>query len=277
MSGLWAHLWERRARLIGIWLVVMVLVLIRLLVMPAVFTSGCLLMPLPLEQVEQVSGGGFGGASVRSLLAGGGSSDAYAAAAFLESGQLMNAVIKDLDLARELFPKSWDSGAKKWRDKAPHPAKSRRAFDPRVDVSYDGYTGLIQLQVHWWSPERAREIAAAMIEIGDRMLRDAAIAEGERRVEELQREMHNVRVSEIGSFLAEEMTQAISSLASIRARSGYAFRVIDAPLAPDKKSWPPRLTLLILLGLATAGIEIGAVAGVYARRSRQEDTSASST
>jgi uncharacterized protein involved in exopolysaccharide biosynthesis len=116
-----------------------------------------------------------------------------------------------------------------------------------------------------------------MIEIGDRMLRDAAIAEGERRVEELQREMHNVRVSEIGSFLAEEMTQAISSLASIRARSGYAFRVIDAPLAPDKKSWPPRLTLLILLGLATAGIEIGAVAGVYARRSRQEDTSASST
>jgi uncharacterized protein involved in exopolysaccharide biosynthesis len=261
----------------GIWVVVMVLVFIRVLVMPEVFTSGCLLMPLPLEQVEQGAGGGFAGASVRSLLAGGGSSDAYAAAAFLESGQLMNAVIKDLDLAKELFPKSWDSDAKKWRGEEPHPGKSRRALDRRVDVSYDGYTGLIQFQVHWRSPERAREITAAMVETGDMMLRNAAIAEGERRVEELEREMHNVRVSEIGSFLAEEMTQAISSLASIRARSGYAFRVIDPPLAPFKKSWPPRLLLLILMGMATAGVEIGAVAGAYARRSRQESTAASST
>jgi uncharacterized protein involved in exopolysaccharide biosynthesis len=254
----------------------MVLVLIRLFTMPLVYTSKCVLMPLPLEQVEQGAGGGLGGASVRSLLVGGGSSDAYAAAAFLESGQLMNAVVDDLDLAKELFPKAWDAGAKKWRGKAPHPGKSRRAFDRRVDVSYDGYTGLIEVQVHWWSAERAREIAAALVESGDRMLREAAIADGERRVEELQREMRDVTVSEIGSFLAEEVTQAISSLASIRARSGYAFRVIDAPQAPDKKSWPPRLLLLILMGLATAGIEIGAVAGAYARRSGRSGAPASS-
>lgn len=277
MDGFWTHIWKRRGRLLTIWFVVMVLVLIRLFTMPLVFTSRCVLMPLPMEQVEQGAGGGFGGASVRSLISGGGSTDAYAAAAFLESGQLTNAVIKDLDLAKDLFPKSWDSDAKKWRGKAPHPGKSRRAFDQRVDVSYDGYTGLIEVQVHWWEPERAREIAAAIVETGDRMLREAAIAEGERRVEELQREMQNVRVSEIGSFLAEEATQAISSLASIRAKSGYAFRVIDAPLAPDKKSWPPRLLLLILLGLATAGVEVGAVAGAYARRSGSADTSATST
>ena len=73
MNGFWEHLWERRRRLITIWFVVMVLVLIRLFTMPLVFTSACVLMPLPMEQVEQGSGGGFGGASVRSLLAGGGS------------------------------------------------------------------------------------------------------------------------------------------------------------------------------------------------------------
>lgn len=277
MSGFWTHLWARRTRLIWIWLLVMVLVFIRLLVMPAIFTSRCVLMPLPMEQVEQGAGSGFGGASVRSLISGGGSTDAYAAAAFLESGQLMNAVIKDLELGKDLFPKSWDAKTKKWRGETPHPGKLRRSFDRRIDVSYDGYTGLIEVQVHWWEPERARQIAAAIVETGDRMLREAAIGDGERRVEELQREMRNVTVSEIGSFLAEEATQAISSLASIRARSGYAFRVIDAPLAPDKKSWPPRSLLLILMGLATGGVEIGAVAGAYARRSRKTSNSASST
>ena len=276
MDGFWEHLWKRRFRLISIWLVVMLFVLIRLFTMPLVYTSTCVLMPLPLEQVEQGSGGGLGGASVRSLLAGGGSTDAYAAAAFLGSGQLMNAVVEELDLAKELFPKSWDPKTEKWRGKAPHPGRSRRAFDRRFDVSYDGYTGLIEVQVHWWSAERAREIAAAIVETGDRMLRDAAIADGERRVEELQREMRDITVSEIGSYLAEEVTQAISSLASIRARSGYAFRIIDAPLAPDRKSWPPRMLLLILTGLATAGIEIGAVAGAYARSSGRSSSPASS-
>ena len=276
MSGFWEHLWKRRAKLTTIWFVVIVLVFIRLFTMPLVYTSRCVLLPMPLEQVEQGSGTGFGGASVRSLLVGGGSSDAYAAAAFLESGQLMNEVIKDLGLAKELFPKSWNSKTKKWNGKEPHPGKSRRAFDKRVDVSYDGYTGLVEIQVHWWSAERAREIVAAIVETGDRMLRETAVADGERRIEELQREMRIATVSDIGSFLAEEITQAISSLASIRARSDYAFRIIDAPLAPDKKSWPPRGLLLILFGLATAGVEVGAVAGAYARRARRGDSTASS-
>ena len=105
------------------------------------------------------------------------------------------------------------------------------------------------------------------------MLRDAAIADGERRVEELRREMANAAVSEIGSFLAEETTSAISSLASIRARTGYAFRVIDPPLVPDKKSWPPRLLLLILAGAAVGAVELGVVAGAYARASGSGDTS----
>lgn len=276
MDGFWTHVISRRGRLVGIWVVVMLLVLLRLMTMREIYTSSCLMMPLPLEQVEQGSQGGFGGSSVRSLLAGGGSSDAYAIAAFLESRQLVAAVIKDLELDKELFHRKWDERAKKWRGGKPHPEKAYRAFDRKLDVTYDSYTGLLGLEVHWWSAERAREIAAHMVEAADRMLRETAIADGERRVEELQREMHNVAVSEVGSFLAEETTNAISSLASIRARTGYAFRIIDPPVAPDKKSWPPRALLLILTGVATAAVELGVVAGAYARAAERDRSSAAS-
>jgi len=267
MDGFWPHLWKRRFKLAGIWLVIMILVLIRLFTMREVYTSSCLMMPLPLEQVEQGSDGGFGGSSVRSLLAGGGSSDAYAVAAFLQSGQLMNAVIKDLDLSKELFPRSWNSKTKKWDGDPPHEGKSRRAFNHRLDVTYDGFTGLLEMEIHWWSAERAQQIATAVVATADQMLRDTAIADGERRVKELRREMQSATVSEIGGFLAEEVTRAISSLASMRARTGYAFRIIDPPLVPDKKSWPPRLVLLVLIGMIAAAVELGVVAGMLLRGS----------
>jgi uncharacterized protein involved in exopolysaccharide biosynthesis len=240
--------------------------------MDEVYTSRCLMLPLPLEQVEQGGQGGLGGASVRALLAGGGSPDAYAVAAFFESGQLLDAVIKEMNLDRELFPKAWNAEKKTWRKARPHPGKSRRVLDRRIDVSYDGYTGLLELRVNWGSATRAQEVAAGVVASADRMLRDAAVEYGERRVEELRREMRTAPVSEIGSYLAEEVTRAISSLASIRARADYAFRVIDPPAVPFKKSWPPRLMLLILTGIAAAALEILAVAGAYARAQASHDT-----
>jgi capsule polysaccharide export protein KpsE/RkpR len=135
----------------------------------------------------------------------------------------------------------------------------------RLDVSYDEYTTLLSLSVHWPSAARAKEIADGYLEIGDRLLREAAITEGERRVEELRREMNQTTVSDVGVFLAEEMTQAISSLTSIRARARYGFRVIDPPAAPDLRSWPPRTLFMILAGLITGLVELGALAGLFLR------------
>lgn len=249
----------------------MILVFIRVMLMDEVYTSRCLMLPLPLEQVDEGGQGGFGGASVRALLAGGGSPDAYAVAAFFESGRLLDAVILTMNLDRELFPKAWDANKEKWRKSRPHPGKSRRALDRKIDVNYDGYTGLLELQVNWNSAPGAQRVAAGLVETADTMMRAAAIEDGERRVEELRREMRASSLSEIGSYLAEETTRAISSLASIRARAGYAFRVIDPPLVPFKKSWPPRLLLLILTGMAVAAVEILAVAGAYARAASSRD------
>jgi uncharacterized protein involved in exopolysaccharide biosynthesis len=268
LQGFWAHLWRLRLRLVGIWAVVMVIAFIRIVTIHPVYTSSCLMLPLPLQQVEQGAEGGLGGgASVRSLLVGGGSSDAFAVAAFFESGQLLDTVIREMNLDRQMYPKAWDAKKDEWRGERPPAGKSRRALDRKIDVSYDGYTGLLELAVNWRSAKGAQEVASGLVVTADRMLRQAAIEEGERRIEELRREMSEASVSEISSYLAEETTRAISSLASIRARSGYAFRVIDPPLVPYRKSWPPRLLLLILTGLAVAAVEVLAVAGAYARDS----------
>jgi len=262
-------LWRRKARLLVIWGVVMFVALVRVLAMPDVYTSGALMTPLALEQVEEMPQSALGGGAVRSLLGRGANRDEFAVAAFMQSRELLDRVIKDLDLKRELFPKRWDDDENEWLDSRggePTDGEARRSLDKKVDVAYDEFTGLLELEVNWESPELAHRVAAAFVDVADRTLRDAAIAEGERRVDELLRELDAVTVGEIEVFLSEEMTHAVSALASIRARANYAFRVIDPPVVPDRKSWPPRLFLLVLVGVVTAAAEVGVVAGIRLRR-----------
>lgn len=270
MSELWGLLWKWRQRLAIVWVLVAVLALLRLVMMENVYTSSCLLTPLTLEQVEGQSPGGLGIASARSLLTRGGDRSDYTVVAFLESRQLVDAVVAKLGLARELFPRRWDEKTSTWNERSggePLPAESRQRMDEHLDVSYDELTGLVRLDVHWRTPEGAREIADAFVSEADSMLRASALADGERRADELLRQMETVAVSEVRVYLAEEMTRAISSLASIRARSLYAFRVVDPPVVPFRKSWPPRLAILLLVAVGTAVVELGVVAGFCLRRS----------
>lgn len=262
-------LWRRRTRLLTIWVIVMLVALVRLLTMADVYTSSALLTPLPLEQVEESSQASLGGGAVRSLLGKGSTRDEFAVVAFMQSRQLMDRVVDELDLSRELFPKRWDERAKKWsglRGGKPSDGDTRRALDRKVDISYDEFTGLLLLEVNWEDADLAHKVASAFLEISDRMLREAAVAEGERRVAELERELVAATVGDIEVFLAEEMTHVVSSLASIRARSNYGFRVIDPPVLPDRESWPPRFLLLVVVGIATAAVEVGVLAGVFLRR-----------
>lgn len=259
--------------LLAIWIVVMAVAVARLVTMPDAYTSSVLLTPLPLEQVEELTLPGLGGGSVRNLLGKGGTRDDFTVVAFLRSRQLLARVVDDLGLKKELFPERWDARTEEWveaRGGEPSLGESIKALGRRVDVTYDEFTGLLTLQVHWGSPERAHRVATGLVEAADTMLREAAVAEGERRVGELRRELESATVGEIGAFLAEEMTRTISSLASIRARARYAFRVIDPPNVPEVKSWPPRFLLLVLAGLVTAGVELGVVAGIHLRRARDE-------
>ncbi len=260
--------WSMRMRLVAIWVVVVLIVLVRVLTMQGLYTSSCLLVPMSLEQVDEAGQSGLGMTSARRLLSGSASRDDYTLVGFLQSRRLTDTVIDEMKLKRELFPKRWDADDEEWIESAggePSIQESRRIMQTRTDVSYDEYTTLLSLSVHWPSASRAKEITDAYLEIGDRLLREAAITEGERRVEELRREMTQTSVSDVGVFLAEEMTQAISSLTSIRARAQYGFRVVDPPAVPDLRSWPPRTLFMILAGLLTGLIELGVLAGLFLR------------
>jgi len=268
--AIWKLIWKWKARLVLVWVVVVGLVVLRLLTGPVLFMSSCLMTPRPLEKVEGASGGGLRTPTVTSLLGGGGARDDYAVAAFLRSKQLTDRVIRELGLKKEFFSQNWDAEKEEWRGAEPTDSEARERMARRLDVSYDDFTGLLLLEVYWRSPDRARDIADAYVKLGDRTLRESAIEDGERRIAELEREMANATVSDVEAYLAEELTRSVALLTSIRARASYAFRVIDPPLVPDEKSWPPRTLITVLVAFLTAAAELGVVAGIHLRGGRPD-------
>lgn len=261
-------LWRWKKRLIAVWLVFIVLTVVRLLLMDNIYTSDCTLVLLPPERVAtQAQMTGAGGGVLGQLIGSfGGASDIYASIAFLKSRPILDAVIERFDLKPSLFPRKWDAAKAAWKkSEEPSDWRARLALAKRVDVGFDDYTGLVTLVVHWPDGQKARDIADGFLEISNSMLRQQAIEEGQRRVEELYKESDAAAAAEVSALLADEITRSVSRLASIRARIDYAFRVVDPPIVPEKKSWPPRTLILLAVGFIVGLIEIGIVAGVYLR------------
>lgn len=277
-NTLLALLWRWKRRILVVWFAVVILTVVRLLLMQNIFTSDCLLALLPPERVTSPSQmAGTGGSVIGQLFGNlGGTSDAYSSVAYIKSRPILDAVIGNLDLKPQLFPKKWSKSKSTWKnDKTPTDWSARLALGRRVDVNFDEYTGIVTLAVHWPDPTVAHAVALEFLAVANSMLRNQAIDEGQRRVAELYKESDAAAQAEVSALLADEITSAISRLASIRARTDYAFRVVNPPIVPEAKSWPPRTLILLAIGAITGLVEIGIVAGIHLRQRAEAPTSRS--
>lgn len=268
-NTLLALLWQWKGRILVIWFAVVILTVVRLLLMDNIYTSDCTLALLPPERVTSSGQMGGTGGSVLGQLMGnfGGASDVYASVAYMKSRPILDAVIDTLDLKPLLFHKKWDKKLGAWKKgEVPTDWKARSALSRRVDVNFDEYTGLVTLAVHWPDPSIAHAIATEFLSVSNAMLQGQALEEGQRRVAELYKESAAVAYPEVGAQLSEEITTAISRLASIRARTDYAFRVVNPPIVPEEKSWPPRTLILLAVGAIAGLVELGVVVGIYLRQ-----------
>jgi len=147
---------------------------------------------------------------------------------------------------------------------AAHPAREpnltgaiRRFTESVCSVREDNLSGLITVTVRWRDPVLAAEWANALIALANERTRRRAIAESQRTIAFLARELEKTENLELQRAI-HRLTQSqlqIAALASVRRE--YALRVIDPARAPDPDDyvWPRRAVLLPL------GLVIGTLAG----------------
>jgi uncharacterized protein involved in exopolysaccharide biosynthesis len=143
--------------------------------------------------------------------------------------------------------------------KAPDIRDALRIFEAVRSVSDDKKTGLVTLSVRWkdadtaalWANELARRVNAR--------LRAEALAEAERNVTYLQKEMAATSVVSLQQSMGRVLEGEMQKLMLARGNEEFAFKVIDKATPPKLRDAPKRALIAIVATLAGGFLGILAV------------------
>lgn len=232
---------------------------------PPLFRAEVTLAPVSGEENTRLSAlaGQLGGlASLAGVNVSGGGSAGDAAIAVLKSRAFTDAFIQDMNLLPVLFSEFWDPVGKRWIVDSPEDQPTLRSayslFDKKIrSVNQDKKTGLTTLVIEWRDPEQAAQWANALVERLNRRAKREAIAEAEKSIGYLQKQLALNSVLEMRQAIYRLIEAQTKNIMLANVRDQFAFKVIDPAVVPEERSKPDRK---FILALGTAcGFMLGVV------------------
>jgi uncharacterized protein involved in exopolysaccharide biosynthesis len=164
---------------------------------------------------------------------------------FLKSRQLVEDFVKRYELQSKLFPAA---------KRPPTLWFAVRQFQNGVlSIRDDKRTGLTRVSVNWTDPVVAARWANDFVALANELLRTKAMNEAKASVVYLNNQVAQTNVVEIQRVMYNLIESETKTLMLANARAEYAFTVVDPAIAPEVRSSPQRM-LLILLGMVLGPI-----------------------
>jgi uncharacterized protein involved in exopolysaccharide biosynthesis len=172
------------------------------------------------------------------------------ARAVLESRALVEEFIRRNELVDEIGAGGKD-GPSLWY--------AVRDFRDRVvSLATDEIEGKTTLAVEWKDPKVAAAWANGLVALANELMRTRAIAEANRNIEYLHKQIAATNVVEMQRVMYDLVENETKTLMLANARQDYAFKVVDPAVVPELRARPKR-KLLVVTGLAI-GLLLGALA-----------------
>lgn len=133
-----------------------------------------------------------------------------------------------------------------------------REFEKVRSVGDDKKTGLVTLGIRWKDPDIAAAWANLMVQRLNSRLRGQALAESQRNVDFLQKEMAATSVVSLQQSMGRVLEGEMQKLMLARGNEQFAFKVID-PATPPKQRDSPKRAMVVL-----ASTLVGALLGLLA-------------
>ncbi len=239
-----------------------------------IYRGKTVLAPADLEKKSGGSGlssalGSVSGfAALAGLGLGGNDYATEEAIAVLKSESLTEAFIEDENLLPELFPKSWDPVAKRWKPgkKVPTLGAGFRAFDKIRKVQKDSKTELVTLQIDWKDPVKAANLTNELVERLNDEMRKRAIAEADASMVYLQHEMATTVDVNTREAISRLMEQQIKEEMLAHVTKEYSLKVVDRALPADL-DFPVKPIKILYIGVGFIfGFLIGTAIAIRLQR-----------
>ena len=153
------------------------------------------------------------------------------------------------------------------KDGAPDVRDAVRVFERVRTVTEDKKTGLVTLTVRWSDPATAADWANLMVQRLNSRLRAQALAESQRNVDFLQKEIASTSVVSLQQSMGRVLEGEMQKLMLARGNEQFAFKVID-PAIPPKFRDSPKRTLIVIVSALLGGF-LGLLA-VFLRKAIRE-------
>jgi len=174
----------------------------------------------------------------------------------LRSRSLVEQFINEHKLLPELYPQRWDSSEQRWKvapDEVPTVWEAAKKFRKDVlSIEQETKTGLVTIGVQWRDAEVAAQWANDLIRRVNDRLRTRAIGQSEQNLQYLREQADKTSIFEVRQALYRLIEGELKNSMLARGTEEFAFKTIDAAVAPQSPSWPATVPLLIggpLVGL----------------------------
>lgn len=175
------------------------------------------------------------------------------AIAMITSRSILSRYIEQHNLLPILFASDWDSASgtwapRFWRKEPTVLAGYKKMADDVIEVSTDVESGLTSVDVNWTDPVLAQTWANSIVAEVNDVLRKRAIAEAEKSLRYLEKEIPATGSVEIQDSLFELVKAQKAKIVAANVYDDYAFRVIDPAVVPEDPAIPHLTLVLVLVG-----------------------------
>ncbi|MFT5812267.1 MAG: hypothetical protein ACI9VT_000001 [Psychroserpens sp.] len=221
--------------------------------------------------------GQFGGlASLAGINLGGGSSDKTGLALeviksrvflekFINNHQLLvplmavkswdvntNTLIFNDEIYNEIT-KTWVREVKATKKPEPSQWEAYRAFKELLSITTDKATGMITLEIEYYSPEIATQWLLWLVSDINNTLREQDKAEAQRSIDYLTKKLQETQLADMQTVFYQLIEEQTKTIMLAEVSKEYVLKTIDPANAPEEKDKPQR-ALIVVLGTMLGGI-----------------------
>ena len=129
----------------------------------------------------------------------------------------------------------------------PSVQESFERFEDAFNVFVDEESGFIHISVEHHSPNVAKAWLEDIIFSLNELMRKEEKVKAQKSLEYLNLQIANTNLTEIKQVLSLLVQRQIETLALIESNKEYVFKIIDSPVAPEKKIAPSRAIICIFI------------------------------